>query len=181
MEHIQIRRVLSTELEQLQAISIETFTETFGAANTQENMQKYLQENFGTEKLANELADPDSEFYFAVLDNSVIGYLKINFGQAQTELKDGRAVEIERIYVVKKFHGRQAGQQLCEKAVEAAKAADAQYIWLGVWEENIKAIGFYKNNGFEEFGKHSFWLGDDEQTDIMMKLMLGEQSVTPNA
>ena len=90
MEHIQIRRVLSTELEQLQAISIETFTETFGAANTQENMQKYLQENFGTEKLANELADPDSEFYFAVLDNSVIGYLKINFGQAQTELKDGR-------------------------------------------------------------------------------------------
>jgi len=41
-----------------------------------------------------------------------------------------------------------------------------------VWEENPRAINFYKKNGFVEFDKHIFVLGDDEQTDIMMRLDL---------
>jgi len=53
-----------------------------------------------------------------------------------------------------------------------AKLTKADYIWLGVWEENPRAINFYKKNGFVEFDKHIFTLGDDEQTDIMMKLQL---------
>jgi ribosomal protein S18 acetylase RimI-like enzyme len=45
------------------------------------------------------------------------------------------------------------------------------YVWLGVWEKNLRAIQFYKKNGFVEFDQHLFILGDDPQTDIMMKLM----------
>ena len=44
-----------------------------------------------------------------------------------------------------------------------------KYIWLGVWEENPRATRFYQKNGFVAFGKHIFKLGDDEQTDILMK------------
>jgi ribosomal protein S18 acetylase RimI-like enzyme len=135
-------------------------------------MKKYLEEVFSKERLAEELADPNSEFYFAVTGDAVIGYLKLNSGSSQTELKDGQALEIERIYVYKEFHGKQAGQLLYEKALHIAKQANADYIWLGVWEENPRAIRFYKKNGFVEFDKHLFKLGNDEQTDIMMKLPL---------
>jgi ribosomal protein S18 acetylase RimI-like enzyme len=55
---------------------------------------------------------------------------------------------------------------------DRAKKTNADYIWLGVWEENTKAINFYTKNGFAGFDKHIFKLGDDEQTDIMMKLQL---------
>jgi ribosomal protein S18 acetylase RimI-like enzyme len=135
-------------------------------------MKKYLEEGFSDEKLTTELNNPDSEFYFAFQENEVIGYLKINHGQSQTELKDETAMEIERIYVLKDFHGKNIGQLLFEKAIELATQKNANYIWLGVWEENPRAINFYKKNGFVEFDKHIFVLGDDEQTDIMMRLEL---------
>jgi ribosomal protein S18 acetylase RimI-like enzyme len=87
-------------------------------------------------------------------------------------LQDEGALEIERIYVLKDFHGKSVGQVLYNKAIDIAKEKKTKYVWLGVWEENPRAISFYKKNGFVEFDKHIFILGDDEQTDIMMKLIL---------
>lgn len=170
MDNIVIRRLMLDDLEKLQEISRQTFWETFSESNTEENMTRYLVERFSKEKLAAELRDKNSEFYFAALQNEVIGYLKINFGEAQTDLKDSKALEIERIYVRKEYHGKNVGQLLYEKAIQIAKEKDAEYVWLGVWEENPRAINFYKKNDFEAFGKHIFKLGNDEQTDVMMKL-----------
>ena len=172
MHKIKVRPVLPSEVEQLQEIGRQTFAETFSDSNSEENMQKYLAEGFAIERLTAELSDANSAFYFALIDNAIIGYLKVNFGQSQTELKATDSLEIERIYVSKAFHGQKVGQVLYEKAIELAKQAKATYVWLGVWEENPRAIRFYKKNGFVEFDKHIFRLGDDEQTDIMMKLVL---------
>lgn len=133
-------------------------------------MKEYLESKFSNEKLKAELEDKSSEFYFAEIENDVIGYLKINFGHSQTEIKNENALEIERIYVLKEFHGKKVGQVLYEKAIEIAKQKVVDYVWLGVWEENPRAIRFYEKNGFVEFDKHIFMLGDDKQTDIMMKL-----------
>ena len=135
-------------------------------------MIKYLDEGFSIAKLTTELNDDNAEFYFALNKNIIIGYLKLNFGNAQTELMDGKAMEIERIYVLKEYHGKNVGQILFEKAIAIASLQQCEYVWLGVWEENQRAINFYQKNGFVEFDKHIFKLGDDEQTDIMMKLQL---------
>ena len=172
MSNIQIQKISLSEIDKLQKIGRLTFKETFSDSNSEENMNNYLEEGFSTEKLTAELNDKNSEFYFATLENEVIGYLKINFGESQTELKDSKALEIERIYVSKEFHGKSVGQILYDKAIEVAKQKGSEYVWLGVWEENPRAISFYKKNGFIEFDKHIFKLGDDEQTDIMMKLKL---------
>jgi len=87
-------------------------------------------------------------------------------------LKDNNALEIERIYVLKEYHGKEIGQLLYNKAIEVARDKKASYLWLCVWENNERAISFYKKNGFTAFDKHIFTLGDDEQTDIMMRLFL---------
>jgi ribosomal protein S18 acetylase RimI-like enzyme len=172
MTNIYIENVTLNNIDQLQKIGRQTFYETFSEGNTEENMTKYLEDGFSIEKLTSELNDKNSEFYFATLDNIVIGYLKLNFGQSQTELQDDKALEIERIYVLKEFHGKNVGQLLYDKAIQIARQKKADYVWLGVWEENPRAINFYKKNGFVEFDKHVFKLGNDEQTDIMMKLKL---------
>ena len=174
MNNIEITQVTLNDLERLQKIGRQTFFETFASGNTEENMEKYLDEGFSTAKLTAELSDQNAAFYFATLDKAVVGYLKINFGQAQTELKDDKALEIERIYVLKEFHGKKVGQLLYEYALQIARQKNADYVWLGVWEENPKAIRFYEKNGFVAFDKHVFKLGDDEQTDIMMKLSLAK-------
>lgn len=172
MKNIEIRQVTMNELDGLQKIGRQTFHETFASANTEENMSKYLDEGFSIGKLTAELNDKNAEFYFAFLGNTVAGYLKINYGQSQTELKDDKSVEIERIYVLKEFQGRNVGQSLYHKALSIARQKNASFVWLGVWEQNQKAISFYRKNGFVEFDKHIFRLGDDHQTDIMMKLTL---------
>lgn len=168
----QIKKIGIQNIEQLQAIGRQTFTETFADSNSAEDMAKYLEEAYAHEKLSSELNDPNSEFYLATLEHEVIGYLKLNFGDSQTELKDNKALEIERIYVAKAFHGQKLGQLLYDKAIEVAKEKKVDYIWLGVWEENHRAIQFYTKNGFVAFDKHIFVLGNDAQTDIMMKLDL---------
>ena len=172
MTEIEIKKVTLSDIDQLQKIGRQTFYETFATGNTEENMTKYSDERFSAEKLTTELNDNNAEFYFATLNDNVIGYLKLNFGQSQTELQDEKALEIERIYVLKDFHGKNVGQLLYDKAIEVAKEKKSAYVWLGVWEENPRAINFYKKNGFVEFDKHIFKLGNDEQTDIMMKLKL---------
>jgi len=172
MINIEIKKATLTEIDQLKQIGRQTFYETFASGNTEENMQKYLDEGFSVDKLTTELSDKNAEFYFATYDKKVIGYLKLNFGQSQTELKDDKALEIERIYVLKEFHGKAVGQALYEKAIQIASQTKSDYVWLGVWEKNQRAINFYKKNGFVEFDKHIFKLGEDKQTDIMMKLKL---------
>lgn len=172
MEKVEIKSVSLSDLEQLQQIGRQTFAETFSADNSEENMKRYLEEGFSTKKLKAELSDKSSEFYFAILDNRVIGYLKINFGETQTEIKSENSLEIERIYVLKEYHGKKVGQMLYEKAMQLSRQKGVDYVWLGVWEKNPRAISFYEKNGFVAFDKHIFCLGDDEQTDIMMKLQL---------
>lgn len=166
---IGITKVTLSGLKELQALSRQTFFETFSKDNTEENMCNFLDKEFAEEKLLLEISNPESEFYFARLNNSFIGYLKINFGKAQTELKESAGLEIERIYVRKEFLGKQIGQMLFDKALEIAKTKMKNYLWLGVWEKNTRAIRFYEKNGLVQFGKHPFKVGEDVQTDIMMR------------
>ncbi|ULT41235.1 GNAT family N-acetyltransferase [Niabella defluvii] len=172
MGEIIIRKVTTDDIMVLQEIGRQTFYETFAAANTPENMKKYLEEQFTVTKLTAELSNQHSAFYFALLDNKVAGYLKINLGGSQTELQDDKGLEIERIYVLQACQGQKVGQALYAKAIDVATQNKMQYVWLGVWENNKKAIGFYTKNGFVAFDQHIFKLGDDEQTDIMMKKVL---------
>lgn len=167
-----IEKVNESEVEELQSISRQTFYETYCTMNTKENMDKYLNENLSISTLEKELKNPNSKFYIIKDLDKNIGYLKLNMGPAQTDIKDASALEIERIYVIKEYQGKKAGQQLYEKTIQLAKEKMLKYIWLGVWQENSKAIQFYVKNGFEIFDQHVFKLGDEEQTDFLMRLFI---------
>ena len=172
MNSFEIKKIGLDQLVPLQEIGRKTFYDTFFESDSEESMKAYLATSFSTQKLTAELENPHSEFYFATQNEVVIGYLKVNFGPAQTELQDGNSLEIERIYVLQDYHGKKVGQLLFEKAIAIAKDNSCSYVWLGVWEENHRALQFYIKNGFVAFDKHIFVLGEEEQTDIMMKLVL---------
>ncbi len=142
MGEIIIRKVTTDDIMVLQEIGRQTFYETFAAANTPENMKKYLEEQFTVTKLTAELSNQHSAFYFALLDNKVAGYLKINLGGSQTELQDDKGLEIERIYVLQACQGQKVGQALYAKAIDVATQNKMQYVWLGVWENNKKLLAF---------------------------------------
>ncbi|WP_430933977.1 GNAT family N-acetyltransferase [Saccharicrinis sp. 156] len=166
---VEIRKIAENDIKVLQEIGKQTFFETFTSENSEENMIEYLENEFSTEKLRSELRNKSSLFYFAESDGKVVGYLKINLGDAQTEINDINSLEIERIYVLKEFFRKGVGQKLLDMAIKKTKELKKDYVWLGVWEHNTRAIRFYEKNGFFAFDKHIFRLGEDEQTDIMMR------------
>ena len=172
MENIEIRKVTLKDIGVLAQIGRQTFEETFSDTNSADNMAKYLEEGFAVAKLTEEVSNVASQFYFATVNEQVIGYLKLNTGKSQTESLGVEALEIERIYVLAAYHGQKVGQLLYNKAMQVAEERKSPFVWLGVWEKNPRAIRFYEKNGFVAFDKHVFKLGEDEQTDIMMKKIL---------
>ncbi len=174
MEPVTIEPLGKGQLEALLQIGRTTFLETFGERNSAENMAQYLEQGFAPGKIKAELENEYCLFYGLEKGGQLIAYLKLNFGPAQTELKDPASLEIERIYVLQAFHGTGVGQLLYNKAIEVAQQHQLDYLWLGVWEENKRAIRFYEKNGFVTFSQHIFRVGAEEQTDLMMKKQLKE-------
>lgn len=168
-----LKEVTLDDIASLQKIARLTFIETFAESNTEEDLHKYVADSFNEERITNEVKNPNSLFYIAWDDLEPIGYFKVNFKGAQTELQEQDSLEIERIYVKSEYHGKKVGQLLYNKALEVAQSTDKSSIWLGVWEKNPRAIRFYEKNGFQAFDKHIFKMGDDEQTDILMRKLLG--------
>lgn len=166
---MHIKELDLTDLDELQKVSKETFYDTFAAQNTEQNMQEYLAKSYRLEKLSTELENKNSFFYFVLSDkNEVMGYLKLNVNDAQSEDDFENALEIERIYIRKSFQKQGLGKILYNIATTKATQLGKNRIWLGVWEFNQNAKAFYQHLGFEFVGSHTFNMGDDPQTDLTM-------------
>jgi ribosomal protein S18 acetylase RimI-like enzyme len=164
-----IKIVQLNDLDTLLKISKDTFFETFAKDNSIEDTEKYLKTHLNINKLKQELQNKNSKFYFCYHQSEVVGYLKVNINEAQTEPLLPDALEIERIYILNKFHGHGLGYLLMNKSIQIAKDLSIKEIWLGVWEHNIKALKFYNKLGFNQFSQHVFKLGEDEQIDLLLK------------
>lgn len=132
-EKIRIRIVQKNEIDQLIKLSIETFCETFADMNTKENMQKYIQSSLSSNKMKSEIANPNSVFFFAKINKEIIGYIKINLLEAQTENMGTDSLELERIYILKKYQRKGIGHELFDFIIDYAHSKSKKYIWLGVW------------------------------------------------
>lgn len=157
------------DLQILREISYQTYYDTFKNSCSASIMNDYLKTAFDDRKLYHELSNNDSHFYFLLIDETPAGYLKLNEFSAQTDVHDSGALEVERIYLSKDFKGKSLGSVLMNKAISIAKEKKKEYIWLGVWEHNDNALSFYKKNGFYQIGTHAFRMGDEEQTDFIMR------------
>ncbi len=167
---IEIQRAGPRDVAALVEAGRQTFSETFQNTISEENLAQYLDDSFHPDRILEELSHPESLFYLAHINGAVAGYLKINTGKAQTEPQDEAALEVERIYVKKEWHGKLVGQALMDHALEIARDKKATYVWLGVWPKNYRAVRFYQKYGFEVFDTHTFYTGGEYQTDYLMKL-----------
>lgn len=164
-----IRNCTVEDIGLLRELSVKTFYEAFAPLNTEENMAAYLETAFNADRLSRELADENSEFYFLYYGERLAGYLKLNEAPSQTDINDEKSLEIERIYVSSEFQGAGLGSFLMQQALAKAIERGKKYVWLGVWEKNERALRFYRRNGFYKIGTHTFAVGEDAQTDHIMK------------
>ncbi|MEL7421486.1 MAG: GNAT family N-acetyltransferase [Bacteroidota bacterium] len=169
---LEIRPVQVEELEALRQLAEATFVAAFATQNTAEDMEEYVRKSFSLTYFDQLFHTPGTFFFFALLGQETVGYLKLNTGAAQTEQKLDQALEIERIYILEYYQGQGFGQQLLNFSMYYARQLGKAWIWLGVWAKNHGAIRFYERHGFTTFSQHDFYLGKDLQIDLLMKRKL---------
>ena len=174
MSNVSFNKVSKFDVQILKAISELSFRQAFENDNDPNDFEDYIQNAFSLNQLLTEIENSNSEFYFMIIpeEKSPVGYIKLNWGPAQSEDLNSSHIELERIYLLNEFRGKGYGNQLLNHATEIALKKEKEIIWLGVWEKNESAIRFYERNGFRIFGEHFFFIGKDKQRDLLLKLNL---------
>ena len=157
-----------TDLQQLRQISEQTFVTAFEKDNDPNDFKNYIENAFALERIKEELLNPDSDFFFVYSNNEILGYFKLNVGVAQSDIKQDDSIELERIYVLVEHQGLGLGEVFLNHIKKVALKRKKKMLWLGVWEQNIRAIKFYERQGFRKFDTHPYFIGSDEQTDWLM-------------
>jgi len=166
---ITIRYATQDDAELIADLSQQTFYDAFIAENSQEDMQKFLKEQFTKGRLMLEVGAHENIFLLAFIGDEVAGYVKLREGKQPKGLGTNNALEIARIYCTTACIGKGVGMAMMQKCIDIAKEKGKELVWLGVWEKNQRAIEFYNRWGFEKFGEQDFLLGNDLQNDWLMK------------
>ena len=166
---IEIRPARLEEMGLLRKVAIETFIETFADLNTPENMEAVLKEAYRLETLQEEWSEAGSIYYLALEGNNPIGFARLRLNDEVAGQLGTNTIELQRLYVHPFHQGKKTGSLLMRKVIGYSNEHGYDWIWLGVWERNLKAQEFYQKWGFEKFGEHIFQMGDDPQTDWLLR------------
>ncbi|MDK6233043.1 GNAT family N-acetyltransferase [Aerococcus sp. UMB10185] len=177
MAELSIEAIPVEEARRLSGLSRECYLATFEGTCSDEDMAAYLETAYAPERLVQELSEEDSYFYYLKEGDMVLGYIKVNRGGQQSEEQPRDWLEVERLYIRPGYQGRGLGSVLMDFALVKAGGWDCPYIWLGVWEHNLRAQAFYRKYGFERFSEHAFVMGEEVQCDWLLKrpLVLGQE------
>lgn len=170
-DQIQIRQATTGDAQPLTDLAYTTFWDAFAhhPKNAPEDLNHYMRQAFNLEQITVELADENSIFLIAEIESKPAGYAKLIVGNTEEGITATRPIELSRLYSHQEFLGKGVGQNLIDACFEYAKTHSHDVMWLGVWEYNPRARRFYERNGFCEVGKHTFQLGNDSQTDLLMQ------------
>jgi|JI9StandDraft_2_1071091.scaffolds.fasta_scaffold04620_3 ribosomal protein S18 acetylase RimI-like enzyme len=154
----------------LTSLSLQSFREAFEKDNNPEDFKTYVDEAFSEEQLNKDIKEPGSIFYLAYYNGEAVGYARLrNSTEINDKFPGKKLIELHRLYTLGKYIGRGIGKALMNHCLHVAKQKGFEVIWLGVWEHNDHAQGFYKSFGFEKFSSHVFMVGNDPQTDYLLK------------
>ena len=171
MSETSIRQASIDDAKLLTDLSYTTFWDAFAhhPKNAPDDLNHYMRQAFNQEQIAAELAEENNIFLIAEVDGKPAGYAKLIVHSTEDGITATRPIELSRLYSHQEFIGKGVGQNLMDACFERAKRHDHDVMWLGVWEYNPRAQRFYEKNGFHVVGRHTFQLGSDPQTDLLMQ------------
>jgi len=167
--NLVIRRGNARDAALLADLGARTFTETFAADNSPEDMAAYLKTAFSPAQQRTELADDETSFLIAEINGVAVGYAMLRSGNVLENVTGENPIELVRLYVSQDRLGSGVGAALMQACIGEARKRGHRTLWLGVWEHNARAQAFYRKWNFTEIGTHVFQLGDDPQTDLLMQ------------
>jgi ribosomal protein S18 acetylase RimI-like enzyme len=166
---ITIRELTPGDIPALRELAIRIYRDTFSHQNSEENMEAFLQKDYSEQSFQREFAEEGSQYFFASDNGIPVAYLRLRHSNEAEQHLGPNTIELHRLYVDINYQGRKIGDLLMDFALQQAALQKVDWIWLGVWEHNLRAQRFYDRWGFTRFGEHIFQMGEDAQTDWLLK------------
>jgi GNAT superfamily N-acetyltransferase len=163
-----IRRAHESDAERLSAFARAQFVITFGAQNHPDDLALFLDQAFTPALQRAEIAAMDRQVWLLEMGGALAGYALLNDDAHEASVTARHPVELQRFYIDGAWHGRGLAAVLMAHALSEARALGGDVLWLGVWEQNPRAIRFYEKQGFTAVGSHLFLVGTDPQTDLIL-------------
>ena len=164
----------------LAELAADTFPLACPPSTTAEAIAEFIAANFTVARMGEYLADTDRTLLVAEeSDGHLVGYSMLIGGEpgdadAAAAVTARPAVELSKFYTRALAHGTGVvAGPLMAATLDAAAANGATTAWLGVNEENGRAIRFYEKHGFAKVGHKRFRLGDREEDDWVLERRLG--------
>lgn len=157
---IKISKAPVNSIDTILSLGISTYVETYSSKIPINEITKFALEEFNTDKILNEIEEPNIDYYFIKIDdNEIVGYGKI--------IIQDESIYLDKIYIRSKYHRNGYGKYFLEYVEELALEQNIKTITLSVWEQNAGAINFYTKNGYKEHSR-KVYQHDSKYTDIIM-------------
>jgi len=172
MNDITIRRAVQDDDKIISVLGIVTFYEAYFEQDEPLEMAHYLHESFNLSKIRTEIADENTAFFIIFRNETAVGYAKLREGVKYDCIEGENSVELQRIYLVERVYGSGIGEKLLNYCLEFAREKGFETLFLGVWQENPRAVRFYEKHGFRKVGTTTFPYGETFGTNWVMEKRL---------
>lgn len=171
MTNIERKTTISIASEKdalrLSELAANLFHQAYAGNMSAVALKSYIAEDFGINQQRAELSAPNITTLLLEVEDVLVGYAQLRIKPIPVVVDFDITAELWRIYVDRSCHGLGVGRQLLSRVGKIAREMSHDKIWLGVWEQNQKAIAFYKKLGFSVVGEKEFHLGDEVQNDFV--------------
>ncbi|MFT5520087.1 MAG: ribosomal protein S18 acetylase RimI-like enzyme [Enterobacterales bacterium] len=170
-----IRQANKSDAASLAKFAEHTFRDAFIYDNLVSNIDMHCLQSFSSQIQQQEILNSNIVTFLAEVDQDLVGFAQLKLDSSVDCVKANKPAELYRLYIATKHHGTGLAHKIIQEVLRSASEAKNDYIWLGVWEHNPRAIAFYQKYGFRMIGEHIFNLGLDPQRDLIMVTDIGIQ------
>ncbi len=171
-DRVSVRHAIDTDATLISVLASATFYEAYFEQDESSNLSGYIHESFAVDEVRSQLQDPESSYILIFLDGKAVGYARLIENATSDGISPGSTIELRRLYMLERVWGTGIGTTLLEYCVDEGRNRGFDIFWLGVWEENERAIRFYDKFGFSQVGTISFPYGDVVGTNRVLQRFL---------
>lgn len=164
---IRIFRAGPQDASLLADLGAETFRKAFAGTTAAKDIEDYVRRHFSPDIQRRELSIPDAPVFVAAATRPA-GYIQL-FPDREIS---SRAVQLRRLYLMPAYHGSGAADRLMSEGLGESRRKGFFRMWLSCWENNHRALAFYRRWGFVETGRTVFPVGEDRQLDLVLSRAL---------
>jgi ribosomal protein S18 acetylase RimI-like enzyme len=165
---ITYRDATPADAAMLGGIARATFLDAFGHLYKRDDLEMFMRQGSDAAYAA-ELAEPELEVRFAMLDDVPVGFVKVSPLQLPASTNGRKPWELRQLYIFKPWQGAGIADELTLWAIERARTRGAEDLWLSVYTENPRGRRFYARHGFIEVAPYAFLVGTQADEDILCR------------